>query len=172
MKKDSSKAEETNRLLKQAVAKSERDLVANKARELGKPEDFIAAADAVHGAIMDAIDNGVLQQPRGAFTKTRITQSKGPTYRGDMRQIAYLSTQRDGRPDYQELEIWETPKGNWITVFYGFGRGEFVRAEYLKDVRPDDLDFQLTVWASLEYATAARAMLRDQFGWKFLQEVE
>ncbi len=106
------------------------------------------------------------------FKRERITQMRGPTYQGDMRLIADFTTEKPGRSDYQQFEIWETPKGNWITAFYGFGRNEFVRAEYFTDVRPDDLGFQLAVWEALEHTTAARTMLRDQLGWKFVVNVE
>ena len=120
-----------------------------------------------------------LPSSSGAFAKQRITQSRGLTYTGEMRLIAEYTTDPDGKkPAWQELEIWETRSGKWITVIMGKydnnsrQRDEFTKATLFEDVRPDDLDFQIAVAESLDWTSAARAMLREHFGWKLLVEVD
>ena len=112
------------------------------------------------------------------FKRERITQTRGPTYQGDMRLIADFTTDPDGKkPAWQDLEIWETRSGKWITVIMGkfsnpSDTRHFKKATLLEDVRRDDLDFQIAVAESLDWTSAARVMLREQFGWRFIIEVE
>lgn len=113
------------------------------------------------------------------FKQQRISQTRGLTYRGEMRLIAEFTTDPDGKkPAWQELEIWETRSGKWITVIMGKydnnsrGNDEFTKATLFKDVRRDDLDFQIAVMESLDWSKAARVMVREQLGWKLIEEVE
>lgn len=137
-------------------------------------------AETYRGAVPHSMEGNVMtkstlesaREAAGPFKRERITQSNGFTYQGEMRLIAALSTEKDGKHGWQELEIWETPKGNWITLFIGVGQREFRKAEYLTDVQPDDPAFQMRVWEALDGVTAARTMLREQFGWRFIIEVD
>lgn len=112
------------------------------------------------------------------FNRERISQSRGPTYQGDMRLVADYTTDPDGKkPAWQELEIWETRSGKWITVIMGrfsnpSDTRHFTKATLLEDVRRDDLDFQIAVAESLDWTSAARVMLREQLGWKLVVEVD
>ena len=106
------------------------------------------------------------------FQVRAITQTKGLTFKGPMRQMAFYSTDNGKKQDWQELEIYETAKGGWVTVLIGMSVRTFRKATYFAEVRADDPAFQLAVWESLDWVTAARTMLRDQFRWGFVQDVE
>lgn len=113
------------------------------------------------------------------FSMERITQSRGLTYKGEMRLIADYTTDSDGvKSAWQELEIWETRSGKWIAVIMGKydnnsrHHEEFTKATLFEDVRPDDLGFQCAVAAALDWTKAARVMLREQLGWKLLMDVD
>ena len=124
--------------------------------------------------------NTLSAKPRDAgdgFEKQRISQSRGPTYQGDMRLVADYTTDANGqKPAWQELEIWETRSGKWVAVIMGrFANPDdtrnFTKATLFEDVRRDDLDFQIAVAKSLDWTSAARRMLREQLGWKMVVEV-
>ena len=108
------------------------------------------------------------------FTKQRISQSKGPTLKFDGRLLASSTDNPRGeKTRWIDNELWETPVGAWIAVFYGRNDDkdqDFVKAAVIEP-RPSEWERIMEVMTFLEWTKVARALAK-QMGWSLNLEIE
>lgn len=110
------------------------------------------------------------------FEPREEKQTRGPTLHFEGRLLAEATTERPGKRDWQEVEIWETRGGNWICIMVGV-KGDrshdFIKATVVEREKvAGSWAHQCAVMDALEWSSLARAAVKKAFGWTLVQEVE
>lgn len=110
------------------------------------------------------------------FEPVRLSQNNGPELEFEGREIGFYTTQNreETKSRWQELTLWETPKGNWIAQLTGCSNSGSERDIVSAAVVPTGADEdgrRDAVMAFFGWSTAAKALARSM-GWKMVRRVE
>lgn len=106
--------------------------------------------------------------------RQRIAPTRGPVHRFVGRTIAEASSWKEGKARWQECRLWETEAGAWVAELVGCSDNQLERDIVSVTVVPpsaEEAARRLAVMDGFEWNTLARAMVRDQLGWKLEVEV-
>jgi hypothetical protein len=113
--------------------------------------------------------------PDAEMIARRLSPTRGPVTKFVGRIIAEATSHKQGKQRWQECRLWETKGGALIAELVGAsdaGTERDITTLTVVEPNQDGGRDMFAVMEGFEWNTLARAMVRDQLGWKLERIVE